>query len=114
MRSRAQAIWTSLTIGALLTALDLGAALLASAFGKPALASHVYWLNAFIQTHLPCLALEDKRFCEGTPWNVVGFWASIPLSVAIYAVVALFVLRSRERHHWRPGSWHERMTEKGR
>lgn len=47
----------SLTIGALLTALDLGAALLASAFGKPALASDVYQPNAFIQTHLPCLAL---------------------------------------------------------
>lgn len=94
----------SLTIGALLTALDLGAALPASAFGKPAFANHVYWPNAFIQTHLPCLALEDTRFCEGTPWNVVGFWASIPLSVAIYAVVAFFVLRNRERHRRAPGS----------
>lgn len=102
MRSRVQAIWTSIALGALLTALDLGAALLASAFSKPALASHLYWPNALIQTHLPCLALKDKRFCEGTPWNIVGFWASIPLSVAIYAVVALFVPRSRERHRRTP------------
>ena len=104
MKTPIRTIQTSLKIGVLLAALNLAAALLASAFDKPALASHLYWPNALIQTSLPCLALEDNRFCEGTPWNVIGFWVSIPLSVALYSVLAFLVLRGRGRHHRAPES----------
>ena len=86
---------TSSIIGIVLTLLLLAGSYIADAYGHNELARLLFWHNDALQNLIPPhnIGTPDKPFHEGTPLNIFGFFASIPLGFVIYGFVAYIALR---------------------
>jgi hypothetical protein len=90
----------SIAIGIFITLVLLGFSYIASAFGFTQIAHILYWQGWGLQFLVPCLNIGtvEKPFCEGSPLDVIAFFAGIPLGFVLYSVAAYFTLLAR-RHH---------------
>jgi hypothetical protein len=90
-------ILLSLVIGVGVTAVLTAAASLCSDFGAEVATRILSWPNTLLQSLTPRLNIgtAEKPLYEGTPVNILAYFASFPLSVGVYAVLAYMVLRKR-------------------
>lgn len=59
----------------------------------------LFWQNGLLQEFIPLnnIGTPAQPVYEGTPVNLMGFFASIPLGFVIYGAVAYVALRSWRR-----------------
>ncbi len=86
-------------VGVLLTLLLLACSFAANSAGHPDIARAVFWHNGLLQSLIPLhnIGSTEQPVYEGTPLNIIGFFASIPLGFVIYGVAAYSVLRLLRR-----------------
>jgi len=85
--------------GVALTLLLLACACAADSTGHPDLAGAIFWQNGLMQSAVPLnnIGAVQAPVYEGTPLNLVAFFASIPLGFIIYGVAAYAALRVLRR-----------------
>ena len=85
----------ALGIGLLLTVGLTVAAQLSHQAGGEVWTRILSWPNTLLQSFVPCnnIGTSAHPFCEGTPLNLLAYWASYPFSIFVYSVVAYFIVR---------------------
>lgn len=86
-------------IGVLVTLLLLAGSYLADSSGHTAVAQALFWQNGLLQSSIPLhnIGTPEKPIYEGTPLNVLGFLASVPLGFLIYGFAAHLALKGLRR-----------------
>jgi hypothetical protein len=86
-------------LGIVITLLLLASAFAADSAGHPDLARALLWHNGLLQGVIPLnnIGTPAQPVHEGTPLNLIGFFASIPLGFVIYGVAAYIALRFLRR-----------------
>jgi hypothetical protein len=81
--------------GIALTLLLLACTFAADSAGHPSLAQGMFWQNGLLQSAVPLnsIGAMQEPVYEGTPLNIMAFFASIPLGFIIYGVAAYVALR---------------------
>ena len=87
-------------VGISVTLALFGLSYVATSFGFTQLAHVLYWQGWGLQFLVPChdIGTIGKPFCEGSPLDVVAFFAGIPLGFVLYSAVAYFTLSVRGRN----------------
>lgn len=87
----------SVLIGVAVTALLTVAASVCFDLGAEVATRILSWPNTLLQSLVPPLNIgtAERPFYEGTPLNILAYFASFPLSVGVYSVVAYVVIRKR-------------------
>jgi len=90
MKSRTAILGAAVGIGVALTAAMESAAYFAYDVGANALAHTLTWANTLLQHAVPCnnIGTAAEPLCEGTPLNLLAYFASFPLSLAVYSLLA--------------------------
>lgn len=85
--------------GIAFTLLLLACAFAADSAGHPGLARAIFWQNGLLQSAVPLnnIGTAQEPVYEGTPLNIMAFFASIPLGFIIYGVAAYVALRFLRR-----------------
>ena len=99
MQSRAKIVLLAIVAGIGLSALLQVLALLANEQGLAMVTRILDWPNTLLQSFVPCLPIgqpEEQR-CEGSPMNLLTYFASLPIGAAVYSTVA-YVFFKRRRH----------------
>ena len=98
MQRRSILILVAVGIGALLTAVTATAAYFASRSGSDRLSEIIYWPNTALQALMPApnIGTPGHPLYEGTPLNILAFFASFPAATLIYALIAYLFLRHRD------------------
>src|SRR5580693_2408104 len=96
----------SIGIGIVATFAMIGLAFVVDDAGYEDFAQYLNWPNLLLQNLAPPhnIGTADHHFLEGSPLNVLAFYASIPFGTLIYGCVAFvtFRLRRRTSHLARP------------
>lgn len=84
----------SLMVGMFVTLALFGSSYVATTFGLTQFAHVLYWQGWGLQFLVPCVNIGtiEKPFCEGSPLDVVAFFAGIPLGFVLYSATAYFAL----------------------
>jgi len=99
MQSRAKAILLAIFLGVGISALLQVLALVAHEQGFTSITRILDWPNTLLQSLVPCVPVgssENPR-CEGSPLNLLAYFASLPVGAVVYAIIAFVILR-RLRH----------------
>ena len=85
--------------GVAFTLLLLACSFAADSVGHPSLARAMFWQNGLLQSVVPLnnIGTVQDPVYEGTPLNIMAFFASIPLGFIIYGVAAYVALRVLRR-----------------
>ena len=99
MESRAANLIAAVGVGIALTAAMEFAAYFVYDLGAEDLARTLTWANTLLQRAVPCnnIGTTAEPFCEGTPLNLLAYFASFPVSLAAYSVVAYGLVLRRVR-----------------
>jgi|SRR6185369_8819590 len=99
MRRSIPIIAAAVAIGVVATGALETASHLAYESGSDRLAHTLSWANTLLQNLVPCINIGTvwRPLCEGSPLNVLAYFASFPLSIAAYSVLAYAVIRSKLR-----------------
>jgi len=86
-------------IGIVATLALLALSVLARATEQPSLASALLWQSTWLQSLIPPLNIGTTKHpvYEGTPLNILAFFASIPWGFVVYGIAAYLWLRVRRR-----------------
>lgn len=86
-------------IGVATTLLLFASALVADEAGFVRTAQSLLWQNSLLQGLVPLINIGtiEKPFYEGSPLNILAFFASIPVGFIVYGVASYVVLRIRQR-----------------
>jgi hypothetical protein len=97
MKSRAAILGAAVGIGLAVTAGMESAAYFAHDAGAEGLAHTFTWANTLLQHTVPCnnIGTAAEPLCEGTPLNLLAYFASFPLSLAAYSFLAYRVVLRR-------------------
>jgi hypothetical protein len=89
----------SLAIGILTALLSFGAAYVCFKGGWEHTAWILYWQGYGLQRLMPCneIGTQSQPFCEGTPLNLLAFFAGIPLGILIYSTLSFLILEGKRR-----------------
>jgi hypothetical protein len=89
----------AISIGVALTALMESAGYFAYDFGAEGLARTLTWANTLLQHAVPCnnVGTVVEPLCEGTPLNLLAYFASFPVGLAAYSVLAYALVLRRAR-----------------
>jgi hypothetical protein len=95
--SRARLVFLAITIGIAISAVLQVLALVAYQNGLVMITRILDWPNTLVQAAIACApdGSADQQSCEGTPLNVLAYFASLPLGAAVYGAVAYIRLRKR-------------------
>lgn len=98
-------ILLALVIGTLATAVLAVLAFAADRAGLDALATGLFWQNSLLQGLVPLgnMGTPEHPVYEGTPLNILAFFASFPLGILIYGGAAYALLNLRRN---RLTGWH--------
>ncbi len=90
MKSRTAILGAAVGIGVALTAATEFSAYFAYDIGAEGLAHALTWANTLLQDAVPCnnIGTAAEPLCEGTPLNLLAYFASFPLSLAAYSLLA--------------------------
>ena len=90
----------SIAVGIFITLVLFGLSYFANAFGFTQFSNVLYWQGWGLQSLVPCIEIGtvEKPFCEGSPLNVVAFFAGVPLGFVLYSV-AVYIFLSARGHH---------------
>ena len=93
--------WRAALIGAGTTLLLFASAFALDAAGFERTARFMFWQNEMLQGLIPPLNIGTAQHpvYEGSPLNILAFFASVPLGFVIYSVAAYWALRI-----WRRGT----------
>lgn len=85
--------------GIALTLLSLATASAASRSGHDTISQILLWQNTVLQAMIPPfnIGTVDNPMYEGTPLNILAFFASVPLAFTVYSVLTYLVLRFPRR-----------------
>ena len=88
----------ALAIGVFATAATAAASYFASSSGAQTLSEVLFWPNTALQALVPApnIGTLDHPIYEGTPLNILAFFASFPFATLVYAGLAYLVLRRRK------------------
>jgi hypothetical protein len=94
MRRRWITVLIALAVGVFVTA----ASYFASNSGAQTVSEVLFWPNFALQALLPApnIGTPDHPIYEGTPLNILAFFASFPFATLVYAGLAYLVLRRRK------------------
>jgi hypothetical protein len=97
MQRRPILLLLALGIGALLTAITATAAYFASRRGLDRLSEIIFWPNTALQALIPApnMGTPEHLIYEGTPLNILAFFASFPAATLIYALIVYLFFRHR-------------------
>ena len=97
MQHRTTLVFVAVGIGVLLTAITATAAYFASRSGSDRLSEIIFWPNTALQALMPApnIGTPEHPIYEGTPLNILAFFASFPAATLIYALIAYLFLRRR-------------------
>ena len=86
-------------IGVVTTLLLFASALVAGEAGFIRTAKTLLWQNSLLQGLVPLINMgsAEKPFYEGSPLNILAFFASIPVGFVVYGVASYVVLRIQQR-----------------
>jgi hypothetical protein len=98
MRRRWITVLIALAVGIFAAAATAAASYFASSSGEQTLSEVLFWPNSALQALLPVpnIGTPDHPIYEGTPLNILAFFASFPFATLVYAGLAYLVLRSRK------------------
>ncbi len=98
MRSRLSILSIAFAIGAAITLMLTVAASLAHDIGAELATRILSWPNTLLQGLVSPhnIGTMEKPFYEGTALNVLAYFASFPLSISVYSLVAYFLIRRRQ------------------
>jgi hypothetical protein len=98
MTRRPSRILLALTIGVALTAAAAVGAFLLSSRGADHAAEALFWPNTLLQSFMPApnIGTPDHPIHEGSPFNLLAFFASFPLAIMLYGFVAYVFLRRQK------------------
>ena len=90
MKSRTAILGAAVGIGVALCAAMESAAYFAYDAGAEGLAHTLTWANTLLQHAVACnnIGTVAEPLCEGTPLNLLAYFASLPLSLAAYSLLA--------------------------
>jgi hypothetical protein len=93
IKTKSLLIGTSVTLVLLLLAFSISASI------NPWFSRALFWQNTLLQSLIPPLNIgtAEHPVYEGTPLNILAFFASIPLGIAIYSTAAYFLIRPTRR-----------------
>ena len=82
-------------IGTIVTFAFFGVAFVSFEAGYEGLGKAAIWQNALLQALAPLhnIGTPENPVYEGTPLNFLAFFASVPLGILVYSLVAYTALR---------------------
>jgi hypothetical protein len=97
MRSRAKTVAIAIGIGIVVTAILEAASYWVDSLGSEWLARTLGWPNSLLQALVPCnnIGTAERPLCEGTPLNLLAYFLSFPVAIAVYSFVAYVLVRRR-------------------
>lgn len=103
MKSQTAILVAAVGIGIALTAAMKSAAYFAYDAGAEGLAHTLTWANTLLHYAVPCndIGTATEPFCEGTPLNLLAYFASFPLSLTVYSLLAYGLVLRRLGHRKR-------------
>lgn len=95
MKSRLGTLAVAISAGILLTAALTFAAYWAYEAGADGAARALSWPNTLLQFLVPChnIGTAEQPVCEGTPINLLAYFLSFPLSIAVYTTATYVYMR---------------------
>jgi hypothetical protein len=99
VQSKAKSILVAIVLGVGISALLQVLALVAHEHGFASITRIVDWPNTLLQSLVPCVPVGSSETprCEGSPLNLLAYFASLPVGAVVYSTIA-FVILKRVRH----------------
>ena len=90
----------ALAIGIVVTFALFGVAFVSFEAGYESFGKAAIWQNELLQSMAPLhnIGTPENPVYEGTPLNFLAFFASVPLGIILYGLVAYAALRTVRQH----------------